>query len=220
MLVLMVVFVVFANLADQKKNTFIVPVLVFTWFSLVLVMATALVVFSSAFWKWPLDLGSAPVDPRSGSLLVQLGDLRRDAQSRSRLNTWTAYNSDYGALGKITIQYLHYIEENPIADRDNKIIEELRTTLAKIRKLNDKTQTQQFPTGDPNEYHAQRLPDIFDNLLRGIRENKKNGLSSEWEPCYEAAIQRWFKDANPEYPDAPSLSLDCSKHLNLEDPLP
>ncbi len=54
MLVLMTVLVVFARVAADKPQKS--AALVFTWFALVLVMATAAALFISVFFKWPLDL--------------------------------------------------------------------------------------------------------------------------------------------------------------------
>jgi hypothetical protein len=56
MLVLMTILVVFANLASQQKSSFRKPAIVFTWFSLLLVMATAALLFLSVFFGKPLDL--------------------------------------------------------------------------------------------------------------------------------------------------------------------
>ncbi len=56
MLVLMTILVVFANLASQQKSSFRKPAIVFTWFSLLLVMATAALLLVSVFFGKPLDL--------------------------------------------------------------------------------------------------------------------------------------------------------------------
>src|SRR5690349_635400 len=56
MFVLMTLLVVFASLARQKGSQFRLPALVFTWFSLISVMAVALVLFTSVFWGRPVDL--------------------------------------------------------------------------------------------------------------------------------------------------------------------
>lgn len=58
MFALMTVLVVFANLASERKSSFHIPALVFTWFSLLLVMATAAALFLSVFGGWPIDLRS------------------------------------------------------------------------------------------------------------------------------------------------------------------
>jgi hypothetical protein len=58
MLVLMVVLVVFASLVRKPGQTNSLPALVFTWFGLLLFMATAVLLFTSAFWAKPLNLKS------------------------------------------------------------------------------------------------------------------------------------------------------------------
>jgi hypothetical protein len=59
MLVLMTVLVVFAGLAGQGQKNLKLPMLVFTWFSILLAMATALALFGSVFGGWPIDLRNA-----------------------------------------------------------------------------------------------------------------------------------------------------------------
>lgn len=56
MFVLMTMLVIFASLARQKGSQFRLPALVFTWFSLLSVMALAIVLFTSVFWGRPVDL--------------------------------------------------------------------------------------------------------------------------------------------------------------------
>lgn len=56
MLVLMTVLVIFASFAGQPSSSFHAQALVFTWFSLILFMATAVVLFTSVFWGSPVDL--------------------------------------------------------------------------------------------------------------------------------------------------------------------
>jgi hypothetical protein len=56
MLALMAVLVIFARLAGQESSSFQAPALVFTWFSLILFMAVAVVLFTSVFWGKPVDL--------------------------------------------------------------------------------------------------------------------------------------------------------------------
>jgi hypothetical protein len=56
MLVLMTMLVVFAKLAFASQKQFVLPLTVFTWFSLVLTMLTAIALFLSVFAGWPLNL--------------------------------------------------------------------------------------------------------------------------------------------------------------------
>jgi hypothetical protein len=57
MFVLMTVLVIFARLAAERKGDFRLPALTFTWFALILTMATALALFTSVFVGWPLKIG-------------------------------------------------------------------------------------------------------------------------------------------------------------------
>jgi hypothetical protein len=70
---LMAVLVVFANLASERASSFHLPAMVFTWFSLILVMATALALFSSVFADWPLkfaDISSSDPTPHVTSGMI------------------------------------------------------------------------------------------------------------------------------------------------------
>lgn len=58
MLVLMTVLVVFAKLSALKASALFRPAMALTWFSLILLMATSTVMFTSVFFRWPLDLSS------------------------------------------------------------------------------------------------------------------------------------------------------------------
>jgi hypothetical protein len=55
MFVLMTVLVVFARAVADRKSDFRLPALFFTWFALVLTVATATALFFSAFFNVPLD---------------------------------------------------------------------------------------------------------------------------------------------------------------------
>lgn len=56
MLVLMTALVIFAKTAGTASVGFAGPAIVLTWFSLLLMMATATALFTSVFFKWPVDL--------------------------------------------------------------------------------------------------------------------------------------------------------------------
>jgi hypothetical protein len=216
MLVLMTVFVIFASLADQKKTLFAKPVLVFTWFSLLLIMLTALVVFSSAFWKWPMYLPLPLGDQR----VIDLGDdIQKLVRTAPKEDAWKSYESDYKNLGRLTLRYLHYIEDDKSADGDSKVFSELKEASKTLRQRNE-NHTVDFPEGDPKLYHARDVPDMFDGLLARIGENKQMGLSPDWEPCYEAAVQRWFHDAGFTWANPADLSQDCRDYLHLQTNIP
>jgi energy-coupling factor transporter transmembrane protein EcfT len=55
MLILMTVLVIFAKLAGQASATFYYPAVVFTWFCLLIFMATAALLFSSVFFNTPIE---------------------------------------------------------------------------------------------------------------------------------------------------------------------
>ncbi len=71
MLLLMTLLVVFSKLTTIAPPLFVTPVLVFMWSSLVLTIATALLLFSSVFFRWPVDLhtwiASGPIPPTTSA---------------------------------------------------------------------------------------------------------------------------------------------------------
>jgi hypothetical protein len=203
MLVLMVALVVFAGLAAQNATDFRGPITVLTWFCLMLVMATGVVIFTSAFWKRPVDLsrlvtspGSTPppVDPRASLLLANLTDLERQSQD---LDAWKSFERDYSELGENLVTYLHYVEENSIADPDGNVAKALQTALDKIKSRNDVNRTSQIKDykGNPNpnpRYQAEVIPGEFQDLLEDIfsKKGKRDGISPQEELCYETTIRR------------------------------
>lgn len=56
MIVLMTLLVIFARLAKNDSTKFTLPAQVFTWFVLLITIATASLLFTSVFWRWPVDL--------------------------------------------------------------------------------------------------------------------------------------------------------------------
>jgi hypothetical protein len=56
MIVLMTLLVIFARLARTTPSKLTLPAQVFTWFVLLLTIATASFLFTSVFWRWPVDL--------------------------------------------------------------------------------------------------------------------------------------------------------------------
>jgi hypothetical protein len=229
MLVLMTVFVIFASLAVQQKDAFRYPILFFTWSCLILIMATAVGVFSSAFWGWPLNFVLWQADSPKASLLDKIGDIERNKPSPD--NAWTAYEEDFSRLAGVTLEYLHYIEGNPGADPGDKIIIALKQTSEKVRDRN-KDQTHWFEKPPESDYHSKTLPEIYINLLQKIHDDKRN-LSPEREVCYEAAIRRWLVDAWFDDPETqtlladtgfegskPNLSPGCRAELKIQPNLP
>ena len=56
MFILMTMLVIFASLAGQASSSFKLPALVFTWFCLLLFMATAITLFAAVFWGSPAEV--------------------------------------------------------------------------------------------------------------------------------------------------------------------
>jgi hypothetical protein len=205
MLVLMVVLVVFAGLAAQSASALRLPIIFFTWSSLLLIIATALVLFTSAFWKKPVDLAlllkptsiqAAVVDPRPDSLIEELKTLEDAFQDPD--DTWMPFVRDYSDLVEITVVYLHYVEDNKDADPGNKVATELDNALKIIKTRNgvDRTRRIRQPDGsyvNPQpEYQAETIPGIFHELLIDIKTDKSKGISSPKEICYETALRRFL----------------------------
>jgi hypothetical protein len=70
MFVLMTMLVIFASLARQKGSQFRLPALIFTWFSLICVMAVSVTLFTSVFWGRPVDLRSLLATKASAPIQV------------------------------------------------------------------------------------------------------------------------------------------------------
>lgn len=77
MFVLMTMLVVFASLARQKGSQFRLPALVFTWFSLICVMAVSIVLFTSVFWGRPVDMRTL-LAKKAPSPPIQVSDDQRE----------------------------------------------------------------------------------------------------------------------------------------------
>jgi hypothetical protein len=235
MLVLMVVLVVFAGLAAQSASTFRLPIQMLTWFSLILIMATGVVIFTSAFWNRPVDLarmfGSGPtiVDSRPDLLVADLKTL--EGASQDPLDTWKPYVRDYSELADITVRYLHYVEGNRYADPGDKVSAELQAAFRIIKNRNGKDRTSliQQPNGSHDnphpEYQAETIPGMYHDLLTEIVSDKNDGLSSPRELCYETALRRlllvnagfwnnrtvWF--VNSGFQDSPPVLSDGCRSL-------
>ncbi|MBS0468286.1 MAG: hypothetical protein JSS31_10550 [Proteobacteria bacterium] len=89
MLLLMVSLVIFARLSSLASPDFRLPALVFTWFSLFLLIAIALSMFLSVFFRWPIDLQNwiKPPDPSYGRIQNPIADSesRKNASQSDKL---------------------------------------------------------------------------------------------------------------------------------------
>jgi len=56
LLIMMVLLVVFAKLAEAKPQHFLAPLVILTWFSIVAMVGTIGLIFTGVFFGWPLDL--------------------------------------------------------------------------------------------------------------------------------------------------------------------
>ncbi|MEE9553496.1 MAG: COR domain-containing protein [candidate division Zixibacteria bacterium] len=56
MLVLMAILVIFARMTGLVRDSLKIPALIFTWFTLILFMATSTFLCTSIFFKWPVNL--------------------------------------------------------------------------------------------------------------------------------------------------------------------
>jgi hypothetical protein len=199
MLVLMTAFVFFANLAAQSEKaktavTFRHQISAFAWFCLLLIMATALGVFSSAFWKWPLNFGTLTEGSPEVTLKNKIDDLESDRPSLG--NTWTAYEADYGRIADITRSYAHYIEENPDADVGDKILTSIQDVANHVRGRNSDESAYGSKRPDP-VFYTKTLPGVFDRLLGDLKRAKHNGkgLTLEQGVCFDTGIRRWLASA-------------------------
>jgi hypothetical protein len=85
MLVLMTMLVVFARAVADRKSDFHLPALVFTWFALILTVATATALFFSVFWNHPLDFRKDQ-SPQPGSTINEKQKPEAPAASRTTSN--------------------------------------------------------------------------------------------------------------------------------------
>jgi hypothetical protein len=80
MLLLMTILVIFAKLSARPASTFALPALVLTWFSLLMMMATAAGLFGSVFFGTPVNLqwwiqrGTSRANLRSPTLYLECRD--------------------------------------------------------------------------------------------------------------------------------------------------
>ncbi len=80
-LVLMVALLIFARLTATAPRYFVLPALVFMWSSLVLVLATASLLFLSAFFRWPVDIFQGPI-PHDKAAAVDVAAISNIVQSQ------------------------------------------------------------------------------------------------------------------------------------------
>lgn len=87
MFVLMTLLVIFSRLVSANASIFRAPMLVLTWFSLILMMTTSLALFSSVFFNWPLGFRDFKINSSS----IELGT--RGTSSPTVASTPDAANS-------------------------------------------------------------------------------------------------------------------------------
>ncbi|SRR5216683_696919 len=105
-LVLMVALVIFAKLTTTAPRHFVLPVLVLMWSFLGLTIATAFLLFSSAFFKWPAALRN---------LIVLRSNAISPEEIRNRLNAarLQSESGDYEGAWKIVKQAEDLAADSP-----------------------------------------------------------------------------------------------------------
>jgi hypothetical protein len=123
MLVLMTMLVIFAKLTAKPDSDFHLPAVIFTWFALVLTMATAVLLFTSVFLGKPLDLQYGKTNQGSfGDLgpadtLTQyepFGELRRDEYESND----GSQESEDKAKHKVEQRLSHYPDQALVKEAD------------------------------------------------------------------------------------------------------
>jgi hypothetical protein len=207
MLFLMISLLVFAKWAS--KPSLGTPFLILTWFSLLLMVVTAILLFTSVFWSQPLQWGGARSVPKETLLLDRIELLEATVPSQS--NSWFAYKKDFGDLGLITRDYVRDLREDSHMDRDSQVLRRLQATL-KLVRLRNEAGTQWF---DRTDWHSRQVPDSLGRILESIKLHKDAGLSPDGEDCFEAAIQEWLSWAGI-VSSAYHLSLYCEDYSGLQ----
>ena len=88
-LVLMVALLIFSRLTATAPRYFVLPALMFMWVSLVLVLATASLLFLSAFFRWPVDIFHAYI-PRDNAAAVDVVAVSNVVQSQLESHDYPA----------------------------------------------------------------------------------------------------------------------------------
>jgi hypothetical protein len=117
MFVLMTMLVVFASLAREKGSQFRLPALVFTWFSLICVMAVAIALFTSVFWGRPVDLRTLLAE-KAHSSPTQISDPTQVSDDQREVSC-----SDVVDVKKIGRPEVHLPNPDPKNSHDTKIPE-------------------------------------------------------------------------------------------------
>jgi hypothetical protein len=152
MLILMTVLVVFARVAKSTSVRMQAPALVFTWFALLLTMATAFLLFTSVFFGAPVDLKRvfAPLESSASNGIAppgvaaqneQLTPTRKEVQSEAKGSS--TITDDTGAFG-IRVQNVP-----PPDDLSDEQLVRISMSHFKPGRLNDSepSRTSQTPTG-------------------------------------------------------------------------
>ena len=87
-LVLMVALLIFARLTATAPRYFVLPALMFMWVSLVLVLATASLLFLSAFFGWPVDIVHVTRDEPSVDVAAISKVVQSQLESRDYPAAW------------------------------------------------------------------------------------------------------------------------------------
>ncbi len=106
MLVLMAVLVIFSKIQSTPDSAFYAPVLVFMWTALVLILLTATLLFTSAFFQWPINFTSGEGLIRDGAVYTPtVGDKRvwdLQEQVNALRGSWETV-AQYGDVKRIEV---------------------------------------------------------------------------------------------------------------------
>ena len=91
----------------------------------------------------------------------------------------------------ITNEYVLYIQQTPTGDKKDRVMNELRGTLAVIKTRNQDG-TKYYDTSD---YHSYRLPAEFSGILDKIKASKQAGNDAAHIGAVQAAMKNWSAES-------------------------
>jgi hypothetical protein len=177
------------------------------WTSLpgILTAATGLIAALSGLvgliYRIPNPLADTPEMQTEKSLLAHLDTLRRSNPCPQ--NSFDAYVIDFSGLMDITHEYILYIQQTPTGDKKDRVLNDLRSTLAVIQMRNQDG-TKYY---DASDFHSHRLPAEFSTILDKIKASKQAGNDAARIGAVEAAMAKWFADSG--FPSSAVDRLAC-----------
>jgi hypothetical protein len=143
-LVLMVAVVIFARLTTTASRHFFLPVLIMTWAFLIVTVATALLLFTSAFFQWPRGLGDL-IDARPATPATQTAtaEIQNYVAAARQQRTGRDYPGAWSTIGRAVTA----APESKAARE-----EQVRIAMAWVREM------------------SVRAPETFTNAVRPLLE--------------------------------------------------